>query len=74
MTKKNIIIALITFIVAFGTTFYVIRTYFPKQKVEKTTIQKDTLTKPQQQKTFISLDKKFENLDLKFTRQLETLN
>lgn len=46
MTKKNIIIALITFIIGFGTTFYIIRTYFPKQKIEKTAIQKDTLTKP----------------------------
>lgn len=46
MTKKQIIIALITFIIGFGTTFYIIRTYFPKQKVEKTAIQKDTLTKP----------------------------
>lgn len=46
MTKKNIIIALITFILAFGTTFYIIRTYFPKQKVERTAIQKDTITKP----------------------------
>lgn len=45
MIKKNIVIALITFIIAFGTTFYVIRTYFPKNKVEKVAIQKDTLTK-----------------------------
>lgn len=48
MTKKHILIALITFIIGFGTTFYVIRTYFPKHKVEKTAIQKDTLAKPQQ--------------------------
>jgi hypothetical protein len=48
MTKKHIIIALITFIVAFGTTFYTIRTYFPKHKVEETAFQKDTLTKPKQ--------------------------
>jgi hypothetical protein len=47
MSKKNILVALITFIVAFGTTFYVIRTYFPKHKVEKTATQKDKLTKPQ---------------------------
>jgi len=47
MTKKHILIALVTFIIGFGTTFYVIRTYFPKHKVEKTVIQKDTLTKPQ---------------------------
>lgn len=46
MSKKNIIIALITFVVAFGTTFYIIRTYFPKHKTEKAAIQKDTLTKP----------------------------
>ncbi|KFC59558.1 hypothetical protein [Flavobacterium gilvum] len=46
MTKKNILIALITFIIGFGTTFYVIRTYFPKHKVEKTAVKKDTLTKP----------------------------
>ena len=46
MRKKHILIALITFIIGFGTTFYVIRTYFPKQKVEKTAIQKDTLTQP----------------------------
>jgi hypothetical protein len=43
MTKKNILVALITFIVAFGTTFYVIRTYFPKHKTEKTVLSKDTL-------------------------------
>jgi hypothetical protein len=46
--KQKIIYAVIAFLVAFGTTFYVIRTYFPKHKVEKTAIQKDTLTKPQQ--------------------------
>ena len=44
MSKKNILIALITFIIGFGTTFYVIRTYFPKHKVEKTITQKDTVT------------------------------
>lgn len=43
MTKKHILIALITFILAFGTTFYVIRTYFPKHKAEKTVLSKDTL-------------------------------
>nr|WP_315150933.1 hypothetical protein [uncultured Flavobacterium sp.] len=47
MTKKHILIALITFAVAFGTTFYVIRTYFPKHKVEKTATKKETITKPQ---------------------------
>ena len=45
MTKKNIIIAVFTFIVGFGSTFYIIRTYFPKHKVEKTAPAKDTLTK-----------------------------
>ena len=45
MTKKQILIVLLTFIVAFGSTFYIIRTYFPKHKVEKTLILKDTSTK-----------------------------
>jgi hypothetical protein len=45
MTRKNIVIALLTFIVGFGGTFYIIRTYFPKHKVEKTVPLKDTLTK-----------------------------
>lgn len=45
MLKKNIIIGLVTFIIAFGVTFYVIKTYFPKHKVEKTTPTTDTLTK-----------------------------
>jgi hypothetical protein len=44
MTRKNILIALITFIVGFGSTFFIIRTYFPKHKVEKTAPVKDTLT------------------------------
>ena len=35
MSKKQIIIALVTFILGFGSTFYIIRTYFPKQKTEK---------------------------------------
>jgi hypothetical protein len=48
MLKKNIIIGLVTFIIGFGVTFYIIRTYFPKHKVEKTTTLKDTITKPQQ--------------------------
>ncbi|MFE3846641.1 hypothetical protein ACFX5F_02490 [Flavobacterium sp. ZS1P70] len=47
MLKKNIIIGLVTFIIGFGATFYIIRTYFPKQKVEKTVPLQDTLTKPQ---------------------------
>jgi len=46
MSKKNILIAILTFILAFGITFYAIRTYFPKHKIEKTAIQKDTLTRP----------------------------
>ena len=42
MSKKNIIIAVIAFIVGFGITFYTIRTYFPKHKVEETTtVKKD---------------------------------
>ncbi len=45
MTRKNILIALVTFIIGFGSTFYIIRTYFPKHKVEKTVPVKDTLTK-----------------------------
>jgi hypothetical protein len=47
MLKKNIIIGLVTFIIGFGVTFYIIRTYFPKQKVEKTTPLEDTVTKSQ---------------------------
>jgi hypothetical protein len=46
MLRKNIIIGLVTFIIGFGVTFYIIRTYFPKHKVEKTVPLKDTLTKP----------------------------
>ena len=45
MTRKNIIIAIVTFITGFGSTFYIIRTYFPKQKVEKTEQVKDTVIK-----------------------------
>ncbi len=45
MTRKKIIITLLTFIFAFSSTFYIIRTYFPKHKVEKTSTVKDTLTK-----------------------------
>jgi ABC-type uncharacterized transport system permease subunit len=48
MLKKNIIIGLVTFIIAFGVTFYIIRTYFPKHKVEKTAPKTDPLTNPQQ--------------------------
>jgi hypothetical protein len=48
MLKKNIIIGIVTFIIGFGVTFYIIRTYFPKHKVEKTTPVEDTATKPQQ--------------------------
>jgi hypothetical protein len=47
MTKKHILIALITFIIGFGSTFYIIRTYFPKHKVERNATPKDTLTKSQ---------------------------
>jgi hypothetical protein len=45
MTKKNIIIAILTFTIGFGSTFYIIRTYFPKHKVEKTAPAKNTLAK-----------------------------
>ena len=45
MTRKNILIAIVTFIIGFGSTFYIIRTYFQKQKVEKTEQVKDTVIK-----------------------------
>ena len=45
MTRKQILIVILTFIIGFGATFYIIRTYFPKHKVEKTAKVKDTLTK-----------------------------
>jgi len=45
MTRKNIFIVIVTFIAGFGSTFYIIRTYFPKQKVEKTDQIKDSLIK-----------------------------
>jgi len=45
MTRKNIFIAIVTFIIGFGSTFFIIRTYFPKKNVEKTKQVKDTLTK-----------------------------
>jgi hypothetical protein len=45
MTKKNILIAIVTFTIGFGSTFFIIRTYFPKKKVEKTEQVKDTLKK-----------------------------
>ena len=35
MTKKNIILAIATFLIGFGATFYIIKTYFPKQKAEQ---------------------------------------
>ncbi|KQB39049.1 hypothetical protein RCH33_2085 [Flavobacterium daejeonense] len=44
MTKKQLYIAIATFILGFGVTFYVIRTYFPKHKIEQTNTVKDTLT------------------------------
>ena len=48
MTKKQLIIAIITFVLGFAITFYVIRTYFPKHKTEKTVQANDTLTKSNQ--------------------------
>jgi hypothetical protein len=45
MTRKNIIIAVVTFIIGFSSTFFIIRTYFPKKKVEKIEQVKDTLNK-----------------------------
>ena len=45
MTRKNILIALVTFIIGFGSTFYIIRTYFPKKKIEKTEQVKDSVKK-----------------------------
>ena len=45
MTRKNILIAIVTFIIGFGSTFFLIRTYFPKKNVEKTEQVKDTLIK-----------------------------
>jgi len=45
MTKKQILTAILTFIIGFGGTFYIIRTYFPKHKVEKIALQKDIQTK-----------------------------
>ncbi|SEF67715.1 hypothetical protein [Flavobacterium urumqiense] len=47
MLRKNIIISLVTFIVGFGVTFYIIKTYFPKHKVEKKVPLRDSITKPQ---------------------------
>jgi hypothetical protein len=44
MTRKNILIAIVTFIIGFSSTFFIIRTYFPKKKVEKTEQVKDTVT------------------------------
>lgn len=44
MTKKQLYIAIAAFIIGFGVTFYVIRTYFPKHKIEQTNTVKDTLT------------------------------
>jgi hypothetical protein len=45
MTRKNIIIAIVTFIIGFSSTFFIIRTYFPKKKAAKSEQVKDTLTK-----------------------------
>jgi hypothetical protein len=56
MTKKQIIIALVTFIIGFGGTFLLIRTYFPKQKVEKK-LKSITLVATQLNKTSLLLNK-----------------
>lgn len=45
MTKKQIFIATATFIIGFGMTFYIMKAYFPKHKVEKTT-STETKDKP----------------------------
>ena len=45
MTKKQILIVLLTFIIGFGSTFYIIRTFFPKHPVEKTAPAKKASTK-----------------------------
>ncbi|MCG9791333.1 hypothetical protein [Flavobacterium algicola] len=34
MTKKQILIVIATFLFGFGSAFFVIKTFFPKQKVE----------------------------------------
>lgn len=44
MTRKNILIAIVTFMIGFGSTFFIIKTYFPKKNVEKTEQVKDTVT------------------------------
>ncbi|WP_238929353.1 hypothetical protein [Flavobacterium pokkalii] len=44
MTRRQLIIAIATFILGFGVTFFVIRTYFPKHRVENNHTIKDTLT------------------------------
>ncbi len=43
MTKKQLYIAIATFLLGFGVTFYVIRTYFPKHKVENSNTASKTL-------------------------------
>lgn len=45
MTKKQLLIAIATFIIGFGGTFYIIRTYFPKHKSDQTTVANDKMTK-----------------------------
>ncbi len=45
MTKKQILIVILTFIIGFSATFYIIKTYFPKQKAENTVSIKDTNSK-----------------------------
>ncbi|MEL1239840.1 hypothetical protein [Flavobacterium flavipallidum] len=44
MTRRQLYIEIATFILGFGVTFYVIKTYFPKHKVENSNTAKDTLT------------------------------
>lgn len=45
MTKRQILIVILTFIIGFSATFYIIRTYFPKHAAEKTAAVKDTNSK-----------------------------
>jgi hypothetical protein len=53
-------------------TFYIIRTYFPKHKVEKTTPVERTQQQNQNSNYILFHYKK--SLNLKFVQQLETLN
>lgn len=45
MTKKQIVITILTFIIGFGGTFYIIRTYFQKHKVEQKSATKISVLK-----------------------------